>query len=346
MKRDLSLRLWVSSIALFAFSTACEVRLKDMGAEDEREEVQMATWTSSPGSSTYNFVKCSSSKKDDAALHSVCGTKLNGEGNGLTYSWQTNCEAGGCGTVSIFAHYMLSDNLGPQKALRIEAFTNPQFGGTPAAAIEIQGFDASKPASSAREEIYLAPGEYYLRAYLAPESSAIIPYTLQGMQLVSETPVGVLGALSGAQRVLVKSTGTPSEPVHIYIDQLFKKPAAEVESFAKLRLELSLSDELKGKTEKYRDVHILLLKEADLELRPSYDFTLSSTSLVTETPVTTFVSPSVEPGFYFIFAFIDANSNRYYDETEVGSFVLGPDAKAEGVSFEKDRTKGFKLELK
>ncbi|RZA24991.1 MAG: hypothetical protein EOP10_08240 [Proteobacteria bacterium] len=346
MKRDLSLRLWASTLSLLVLSTACEVRLKDMDEDAERDVVQMESWSSGPGSSTYNFVKCSTGTNESAlSMNNVCGTRLNGESAGLTYNWQTNCAANTCGTVSVFAHYMLTENLGPQKTLRIEAFTNPQFTGSPVSSLEIQGFDASKPASSGLEEIFLAPGEYYFRAYLSPEGSAAIPYSLQGMELVSDTPVGVLGALSGAQRVLVKNTQGSAEAVHIYINQLFKKPVPAVESFAKIRLDLSLSEDQKSKTEKYRDVHVLLLKQADLELKPNYDFTLSTTALITETPSTTFVSPSVEPGSYYIFAFIDANSNRYFDETEIGAYILGLDGKPALVSLEIERTKGLKLDL-
>ncbi|MES2744231.1 MAG: hypothetical protein V4655_02345 [Bdellovibrionota bacterium] len=347
MKRDLSLRLWVSTLTLLVLSTACDVRLRDLDEDAERDVVQMESWSSGPGSSTYTFAKCSTGKNTSASsLNNVCGTRPGSESTGLTYNWQTNCAANSCGTVSVFAHYMLNENLGPQKTLRMEAFTNPQFTGSPVASLEIQGFDASKPTSSGLEEIFLAPGEYYFRAYLSPEGSTAVPYSLQGMELVSDTPVGVLGALSGAQRVLVKSPQAPAEAVHIYINQLFKKPVQAEESFAKIRLDLSLSEDQKAKTEKYRDVHVLLLKEADLELKPNYDFTLSTTALITETPSTSFVSPSVEPGSYYVFTFIDANSNRYFDETEIGSYISNADGKPELVTLEKDRTKGLKLGLK
>lgn len=344
MRRDLSLRLWLSATALAIVTAACEVRLKDPG-EDERQEIEMESWTQSPGSSTYSFVKCSAAEeKSSASLHEVCGTKL-GESSGSVYNWQTNCMGQACGTVSVFAHYMLSENLGAGETLRIEAFTNPQFSGSPVSSLEIQGFDASKPNSSGREEIFLAPGEYYFRAYLSPQGSAPIPYSLQSMELVSETPVGVLGALSGAQRVLVKAASQVIDPVHIYINQLFKKPVAAEDTFAKLRLEITASEVLKTQLEKYRDVHVLLLKEADLELKPAYDFTLSSTSLIVDSPVTTFVSPSVEPGEYYVFTFVDANSNRYFDESEVGTYVVNAEGEPALVGLEKDRTKAVKISL-
>ena len=345
MRRDLSLRLCLSAAGLALMTTACEVRLQDPVA-NEREVIELESWSQSPGSSTYSFAKCASSNDiSTSALHTVCGTKL-GENSGTNYNWQTNCMGQACGTVSVFAHYMLPENLGAGETLRIEAFNNSQFSGAPVSSLEIQGFDASKPSSSDREEIFLAPGEYYFRAYLSPRGSAPIPYSLQGMELVSDTPIGILGALSGAQRVIVKSVTQPVDTVHIYINQLFKKPVPAEDSFAKIRIEISTSEILKATLEKYRDVHILLLKEPDLELKPSYDFTLSSTSLIVDSPWTSFVSPSVEPAEYYVFAFVDANGNRYFDESESGSYVVDEDGKPEGVTIEKNRTRGLKIELK
>ncbi len=345
MRRDLSLRLWLSAAALALVSTACEVRMKDLSGADEREEVELETWSSGPGSSTYSFVKCSSGSKAKGTtnLYEVCGTKLNG-GSDQSYAWQANCAGSSCGSVPVVAHYRLNEDLGPGQALHIEAFTNPQFTGYPVASLEIQGFDASKPSSSDIEEIFLAPGEYYFRAFLAAAGATPLPYSLQGMELVSEAPVGVLGALSGAERVVVKNSSQWNETVNIYIDQLFKKPTPEEDSFAKIRLELSLADESKGKVEKYRDVHVLLLKEADLELRPAYDFTLNTSELLQDAKAY-FVSPSVKPASYYVFVFIDSNGNRYYDETEIGAYVKNAEGKADLISIEKDRTKGLKIGL-
>lgn len=320
----------------------CEVRMKDFEEEDERETIELENWSSGPGGSTYSFAKCSTSSADSLAQN-VCGTRLNG-GSGQTYNWQTNCSGSSCGSVSVFAHYMLADNLGHQGTLHIEAFSNPQFSGAPVSSLEIQGFDASKPSSSNLEEIFLAPGEYYFRAYIAPAGAKPVPYSLQGLELVSEAPVGILGALSGAQRVLVNVASSAAEVVHIYINQLYEKPQPAEDTFAKIRLELSLADGLKDSVERYRDVHVVLLKEADLEKRAPYDFTLSTTELLVS-PVTYFVSPSVDVGEYFVFVFIDANGNRYFDENEVGAYVVGGDGEPSLVGLEKDRTKGLKLVL-
>lgn len=345
VRRNQFLKFVLAAGALSLLSAGCEVKLKDMGEDDERETVEMESWSNGPGSSTYSFVKCSSAEgKNLNPLYSVCGTRLN-DSSGQSYNWQTNCVGSSCGSVSVFAHYMLNDDLGQQGTLHIEAFDNAQFANAPVSSLEIQGFDASKPTSSKLEEIFLAPGEYYFRAYIAPAGTTPIPYSLQGLELVSETPVGILGALSGAERVLVKNAAAASDTVHIYINQLFKKPVPAEDSFAKIRLELSLKEDLKADVEKYRDVHVLLLKEADLELKPAYDFTLSTTNLLVDTPATYFVSPSVEPASYYVFAFIDANGNRYFDENEVGAYVSEADGKPSLVSIEKDRTKALKLGL-
>lgn len=319
------------------FTSACGLSLKDPNAESERDKVQLETWNNGPGGSSYSFVKCSSSHSSDSSmLTNICGTKLGDSTGAANYNWHSNCSGSRCGSVFVFAHYLLPDNLGAQQTMHIEAFDNPQFTHAPVASLEIAGFDATKPASTGREEIFLAPGEYYFRAYLTHEGAAALPYSLQGMELVSDAPVGVLGALSGAQRVLVKEASFAADPVHINIDQLFKKPQPAEDSLAKFRLAITLP--LASKVEKFRDVHILLLKEADLELNPSYNFTVSSNSFTMDTLATDFVSPSLTPGAYYVFTYVDANSNGFVDAGELGSFVT-VDGKAAAIQIDKEKTK-------
>lgn len=316
------------------FTSACDLSLKDPNAESERDKVQLETWSNGPGGSSYSFVKCSSS--DSTMLTNICGTKLGDTSRAANYNWHSNCSGSSCGSVFVFAHYLLPENLGAQQTMHIEAFDNPQFTNNPVASLQIAGFDATKPTSTAREEIFLAPGEYYFRAYLTHEGAAALPYSLQGMELVSDTPVGFLGALSGAQRVLVKEGSFATDPVHINIDQLFKKPQAAEDSLAKFRLAITLP--ALTKVEKYRDVHILLLKEADLELNPSYNFVVSSNGFLPDTLIADFVSPSLAPGAYYVFTYIDANSNGFVDVGEFGSFIT-VDGKPAAIQIDKEKTK-------
>ncbi len=322
------------------FISACEVRLKDPD-ENERNKTQYEAWTNGPGGSSYVFAKCSGS--DSSIANNICGSRV-GDASGTTnYDWHTNCTGSSCGSVSVFAHYMLMDNLGAQETLHIEAFDNATFQNSPVATLEISGFDATKPSSTSREEIFLAPGEYYFRAYLAPAGATPLPYSLQGMQLVSDTPVGVLGALSGAQRVLVKSTADSADPVHIYIDQLLKKDEPEADSLAKFRLSIAVDPA--ATLDKYRDVHVLLLSEADLEVNPSYNFTLSTNTLIADNSKTDFVSPSLKPADYYVFTYIDANSNGFVDDGELGAFVTDASGKPATVTVEANHTKELAVTL-
>ncbi len=317
------------------FTNACAVSLKDPNTESEREKIQLETWNASPGSSTYAFSKCTESGST-AELLNICGSRIGDTAALTNYNWHSNCSGSACASLSVFAHYMLTDNLGTQQTMHIEAFDNPQFNRAPVASLEISGFDASKPTSTAREEIFLAPGEYYFRAYLTHDGASAIPYSLQGMELVTDSPLGVLGALSGAQRVLVKNTSQSVEPVHIYIDQLLKKTQPAEDTQARIRLQIALPPVTP--VEKFRDVHVLLLKAADLEMLPAYNFTLSSNLLTADGLATDFVSPSLEAGAYFVFAYIDSNSNGFVDSGELGAFVE-TEGQPTAVLVDKNRTK-------
>ncbi|MBC7659034.1 MAG: hypothetical protein H7249_04935 [Chitinophagaceae bacterium] len=336
------LRTVALSLGLGAlFTSACDVSLKDPNAASERNKVELATWTSTPGSSTYSYSKCTADSASDLATH-ICGTRLDGSSNSTAYNWHTNCSGSGCGTVHVAAYYMLTENLGPQ-TLHVEAFDNASFTNAPVSSLEIAGFDASKPSSTNFEELYLAPGEYYFRAYLTQGTAAPLPYSLQGMELVSDAPIGVWGALSGAQRVLVKSAGAVMDPVVIKIDQLFKKAQAPEDTLAKFRLQITLSDTA-ASVEKFRNIHILLLKAPDLELVPTYDFTLSSNNLLATGLNTDFVSPSLTPESYYVFAYVDANSNGFVDAGELSGFIQDA-GKPSLVLIDKNKTKSLSVSL-
>jgi hypothetical protein len=209
--------------------------------------------------------------------------------------------------------------------------------------LEIVGFDTSRPNSTDKEEIYLAPGEYYFRAYLAHEGDHPLPYAFEGMELVGDHPVGFLGALSGAERIVVKTAGD-QQVLHITIDQLYKKPQAEPDSLAKLRLQISVDPSVT--IPHARDLHVVLSNEANLEATPVYDFTLSTDELLIKDQENQadFLSPSLTPGSYYVFTYIDANGNGYADPEETSAYVLeGTDPVV--VKVEQNRTRSVKVQL-
>jgi hypothetical protein len=329
--------------ALSLWTSACAFVVDD-GTAEEEETIEWGTATEEfyPNSKTYTYSQCKSVNKPG----SLCGQRLGLSGSrpDTSYAWNSNCRGQDCQILSLFVHYVLSENLGTAQTLRIEAFDNSRFVGTPSASLEIAGFDASRPQSSEREEIYLAPGEYYFRAFLSQAGQPSVPYALNGMELVGETPLGVYGALSGARRVLVAPDRLP-EPIHITIDQLFKKPGSEPDTRARLRLKLEVAEGLSIPAD--RDVRIQLLTTPDIEQFPAYSYTLNSRLL--QVPgrefATEFVTPSLRPGRYFVFTYIDEDSNGFYDRGELGALYT----EAEEPSFvqvDKDTTRTLYLVLK
>ena len=300
-------------LALFMLPSACYVDATDDG-EDKRNPIGASSytthWESHPSSSTYDYFNCSTN------VAGLCGERPNTSNQ---YKWNSTCKGQDCAILSVFAHYTLTDNLGANQTLAIEAFDNPNFNGSPAASLEIAGFDGTGPHSTDREEIYLTPGEYYFRAFIHAPRDPLVPYPLNGMELVGERPVGVYGALSGAKRVLIVRGQEPS-PIHISIDQLFKKPGSEPDLQAKLRVKFVVPTDILVPID--RQVHILFLKNPDVEEKPLYEFSFSSNILMTPSTDGSieFVSPSLKPGSYFLFTYIDQDSDSLFDEGETSGF--------------------------
>lgn len=338
-----------SRLILFGSSVALGLALSSCAVEDpNREKVEMEKWTTGPDGNTYTYMKCEGARRYMATF---CGQKTTttttapseGQATPYTYNWQTNCNGANCATVSVFAHYAIGTDLGAGQTLRIEAFDNPQFRSTPVASLDIVGFNTSRPNSTDREEIYLAPGEYYFRAYITHEGDSPVPYPLQGMELVSDRPVGFLGASSGAERVVIEGP-SDQKTIHIAIDQLYEKAVPEAESFAKLRLQIAVDAAVT--IPHARDFHIVLSKEADLEAKADYDFTINTNELLVtgQERQTDFLSPSLDPGTYYVFTYIDANGNGLVDPEESSAYVLEGKDPAE-VKIEKDRTRSVKVQI-
>jgi len=327
------------AIASFLFLLGgCIVVMDD--TPENRYKYGYTTWEDYPNSGTYEFVECTAT----LGSASLCGNRpgLEGKSN-PTYAWQSNCHGSDCEILNVLVRYSLLQNLGTNRTLTIEAFQNAGFTGTPVANIRIYGFDASHPNASNLEEMYLAPGEYYFRAYLATDDSQPIPYPLNGMVLVGDEPVGVYGALSGAQRVLVEADQKASI-INIDINQLFKKPNSEAESNAHIRLHLTVEGTDAVPTN--RDVKILLLKSANIDSTPAYSFTLSSNLLLVKGQEGTvdYVTPSLDVASYYVFVYLDADGNGFYEPTELGAFFIENQA-ASALPVERDNTRTLQLEL-
>lgn len=261
------------------------------------------------------------------------------------YTWRTSCKSDACQEVKVFAHYMLADDLGDDRIVHVEAFDNPYFQGTPASQVSIAHFDASR-GGSREAALFLAPGEYYLRAYMTSTDVSIVPYSLGDMTLVSDAPVGVYGALSGAEmvRVAPRRQERYPAPVHIYLDKLFKKEGSEPATNAHLRINLTVADG--SSAPDGRAVVIRLFKNRDLGRAPAAEFKLASELLLVQGRLgrAEFASPSLPEGDYLVMVFVDDNANGYYDVGELAD-LFELNAQAAAVQIRKDRTETLAMTL-
>ena len=236
------------------------------------------------------------------------------------YEWRTSCREADCQGLKVFTHYMLTEDLGAGHTLHLEAFDNAYFSGTPISATQITDFKA-KTGEWEEAEVFLSPGEYYMRAYLKTQDDTRIPYQFGDMGLVADQPVGVFGVLSGAQKVVVKPRYDEQfgQPVHIYLDKLFHKPGLEPDTKAYLRLNLSVTQ---GEVAPDgRDIHINLYATPDFQIEPVKKMSMASELLLVSGREgrAEFISASLPVGKFFLQIFVDANSNGYLDSGELAA---------------------------
>ena len=262
------------------------------------------------------------------------------------YTWRTSCKEASCQSVKVFTHYMLNDDLGSGHPVHVEAFDNPNFQGAPAASVTLTHFDA-KMGEWKDADLYLQPGEYYLRAYMSTsDDDSVQPYVFGGMQLVKGGPVGVYGALSGAEmvRVAPREQDPYPPPVHIYLDRQFKEPGTEPDTNAHIRLSLTLADGLTAPDA--REVKIRLQRSADLNQTPVAEFSMPSALFLVQGRVghADYLTPSLDEGDYVVFVYLDANGNNLVDDGE-WSAINKQNGQPFAVHIVKDRTEPVALTL-
>jgi hypothetical protein len=261
-------------------------------------------------------------------------------------AWRQSCDSEECRELTVYVHYLLTKDLGDGVTVRIEAFDNPNFTGSPRGTGEVNGF-AARAGEWKDTTMYLVPGEYYLRAYLRSDGDAnTTPYPLGDMQLVAGTPVGVYGALSHPQmiRVAPESESALVDPVHLNLDQLFEKPGTAPETNARLRIQISTPDGLD--VPDHKKVLVQLHDSTDLARSPVYAFELASEQFLVagRTGKAEFVSPSLAEGDYIAFAFLDGNDNGFYDDGELAA-VYKQDGLPRKLAIRKDRIETIALPL-
>lgn len=261
-------------------------------------------------------------------------------------TWGTSCGKEDCQSVPVFVHYMLTQDLGKDHRVYVEAFDNPRFAGTPVATSELSHFSATRAGEYEDTTIVLAPGLYYLRSYLGRSDQVISPYIYGDMELVADSPSGVFGAASTAQPVTVRSSSEEhwAKPVHIYLDKLFKKPGSEPLTKAYLRAQINASE-----VDKIADNKKLILRlysDLDFAKTPAHQSELGSESLLIDgrKGKTEIITPSLVVGQFFVFAFVDANSNGYYDVGELAQ-TASENGRPRLVDIKANRTETVALDL-
>lgn len=316
--------------------TACYMEVHD-GDEDAKKETRITHPDGAPSGLDARAEACSAAdRKDESNLD--CYQKDD-------YTWRTSCKSGACQEIKVFVHYMLTEDIGGTRVVHVEAFDNEHFQGAPVSTVRIANFEA-KRGEWRDGQLFVAPGEYYVRAYLTTNDDEVTPYVLGNMQLVGQEPVGVFGASSGAEmiRVQPKAQNKNPDPVHVYLDKLFKKPGSEPETNAHLRINLAMAD---GQTAPDgRQVKVELRKSADLAEAPSARFEIATELLlVTGRPgKTEFVSPSLAEGNYVVFVYLDANGNDLFDADEM-SLMYQVNQQPFAVAIRKDRTETIGMVL-
>jgi|GEM_PF-1454775 len=268
--------------------------------------------------------------------------------------WRPSCRTEECQEVPVYVNYMLNEDLGGQSTVFVEAFDNPHFVGAPASSVQVGHFNTSRPGTYERTSIWLEPGAYYLRAFVSYDDSKTVPYQYQQMQLVSERPLGIFGALSSPAPLTVKPRKVErnADPVHILIDKLFRDPNAKVETKAHLRVSMTVPVCSPEATEpctpvpESRTVIVRLFEDDDLQRVPVASFSMPSEAFLVSTRPgrAELLSPELPIGRYVVFAFVDENANQFHDDGELAQTFARYGAPAL-VKIEAHRTAELTLNL-
>jgi len=258
------------------------------------------------------------------------------------YRWRTSCSDEGCLSTSVSVSYMLNKDLGDNLTVHIEAFDNKNFEGYPDGTVEIRQFKGQTGYVDTAE-LYLPAGEYYLRAYINTNEEQPIPYTLEGMELIADKPMGVYGATSSVAKVYVNDW-QQQDAVAIVMDQLFKKPGSEPETNARLRIKLNTENH--ADIEVGRKIYVELFRDTDFDDTPLYSFDMASTLLKIDGNLgaAEFLTPSINAGTYVVRVYLDANGDGFLDAPEIYG-VFSENDVPRYVTFEQNHTKTISLEL-
>ncbi len=316
--------------------TACYMEVTDSGEDEYGEEDDTRVYKPQRPSALADAKECES-----GLTHQETGQCYEED----DYRWRTSCKSADCQAVKVFVHYMLPDDLGDGRAVHVEAFDNPNFVGSPTSSVRVASFSA-RTGEWRSADVFLEPGEYYMRAFLTTADDTVVPYTMSGMTLVAGQPVGVHGALSGAEMVSVapRHQAVNADPVHIRLTKLFKQPGSEPETKAYLRAQFTVSS--RCEIPDGRKVWLNFYESDDLAAAPVAAFPMASEALLVQGRVgrADFVTPSLPEGQYIVFAYVDENGNELFDLDEPSALHKRNDVAAK-VTIRANRTESIALKL-
>ncbi len=262
-----------------------------------------------------------------------------------TEEWHVSCQSSTCVAVPIHVKYLMSELPQSASTVQVEAFDNPYFYGSPMSSVMISGYNPDRPGYSKSSTLYLGRGEYFVRAYLTDRYDNNTPYEYDGMELISNKPIAIHGALSGAEKLVISSPKADQAPsIDLFLDKLFRKPQAETPSEAHLRLQLSVAGGIE--VPHNRDIRIQLRGTEDLAAHPDAEFLIPSERLLVSSDVgkTEHLITNLDVGQYSLFIFVDSNSNGYHDAGEAYA-IQGQLESPQWITLTAERTLTLSLPL-
>lgn len=337
------LRTGLAALPALLLLTGCYLNVKSHDHDDEHHP----QYTPPPYSNSYPVA----TKAERAIPYDECRESANADHFALVCKnegadrWWTNCREGSCRQLPVTVHYLVAKNLGTSSQVRVEAFDNPNFRGAPSAVALLAGFDTSRVGTFRQDELFVEPGEYFVRAYVVPETGATTPYEYGGMTLVAGSPVGVYGAASGAANAVVSDIAWEApKPVEISLDRLFEDPRAKPSSEARLRVMINLAAGVKaaGPAKVLVDVS----SHQDFAFKSEYRFEVSGDQFRVggREGKAELLTPDLAPGTYYVRAFLDDSANGFLDRDEA-SALLGDGGTQPSIAVIEKRTAEITMTL-
>jgi hypothetical protein len=328
-------------VATIFMITGCHIEIDDDPEDEESETTYGANYQLGDGVTECSlgaYESTHTASYDNSSATYFCYEKEN-------RTWMANCQSDQCELLQVNVHYMLPNDLGTNNTVIVEAFDNSHFTGRPVSTLEMTDFDASRPGTHSDDVVYLEPGDYFFRAYIATQG-AITPYEYGGMQLVSDQPVGLYGAASGPVKVTVwdEAERTLQQPINIYLTELFKKEGVGEDTDAHLRISMTVAAD--AQIPYGRKVLVQLFDKEDFDFSPVYQFEVASETFLIEgrRGQSEFISPELKEGRYFVRAFLDNSQNGYPETDELQATYMKSGEKGI-VAIVKKRTASVALPL-